>query len=235
MIRWPGVFGNYSSGGRALKTNCPEIQTTIKIILLCLLIAGSVAIVSADGNNVLTGNTASGNGNGIVLINSDNNNLVGNNANGNANSGIMLEGSDNNTITGNTASGNSYGVLVVDSENNTISGNTITGNTISGIGLILLSRNNLIYNNYFNNINNVRVDSSVNGTVWSIVPVPGKNIIGGVNTGGNFWANPDNTGWSQTHPDSGGGFTVPYNVTTDRLTIDVYPLAMFNNGIAYAT
>ena len=218
-----------------MKTNYPVIQTIIGIVVLCLLIAGSVVIVSADGTNVLNGNTASGNGNGIVLINSDNNNLVGNNANGNTNSGIMLEGSDNNTISGNTASGNSYGVLVVNSGNNSLSGNTITGNTISGIGLVLLSRNNLIYNNYFNNINNVWVDSSVNGTVWSIVPVQRKNIIGGTKTGGNFWANPDNTGWSQTHPDNGSGFTVPYNVTTDRLTIDVYPLAMFNSGIAYAT
>ncbi len=39
------------------------------------------------------------------------------------------------------------------------------------------------------------------------------NIVGGPYIGGNYWADPDGTGWSQTHYDVGQGFTDPYDLT----------------------
>ncbi len=91
------------------------------------------------------------------------------------------------------------------------------------------SNNNLIYNNYFNNSENIQVSEST-GTIWNITPVPGINIAGGPNIGGNYWADPNGTGWSQVHPDIGGGFTVPFDTTADGLNIDQHPLTL--NGPA---
>ena len=87
-------------------------------------------------------------------------------------SGIYLRDSSNNNVTGNNASNNSNGINLSN------------------------SNNNFIYNNYFNNSNNVIIDSSVN--YWNTTKRSGKNIINGSYVGGNFWADPDGNGWSQT-------------------------------------
>ena len=56
----------------------------------------------------------------------------------------------------------------------------------------------------------------------------GPNIVGGPFIGGNFWAFPNGTGFSQTHPDTDGdGFCdEPYFLTED--TTDDLPLALPN-------
>ena len=73
---------------------------------------------------------------------------------------------------------------------------------------------------------NIQVSEST-GTIWNITPVPGINIAGGPNIGGNYWADPNGTGWSQVHPDTGGGFTVPFDTTADGLNIDQHPLTLY--------
>ena len=89
-------------------------------------------------------------------------------------SGIYLKDSSDNNVTGNNASNNSNGINLFNSSNN------------------------FIYNNYFNNTNNVIIDSSIN--YWNTTKRSGKNIINGSYMGGNFWADPDGNGWSQTCP-----------------------------------
>ena len=107
-------------------------------------------------------------------------------------SGIYLRNSSNNNVTGNNAS-----------------------NNLKGINLSN-SNNNFIYNNYFNNSNNVIIDSSVN--YWNTTRISGKNIINGSYIGGNFWADPDGNGWSQTCPVNNiyGMCDSPYVINPDN-------------------
>ncbi|CAG0957906.1 hypothetical protein METP3_00645 [Methanosarcinales archaeon] len=88
------------------------------------------------------------------------------------------------------------GIYLKDSSDNNVTGNNASNNS-NGINLFN-SNNNFIYNNYFNNTNNVIIDSSVN--YWNTTKRSGKNIINGSYIGGNFWADPDGNGWSQTCP-----------------------------------
>ncbi|MEI6293989.1 MAG: NosD domain-containing protein [Methanomicrobiales archaeon] len=127
-------------------------------------------------------------------------------------------------------------------DSNIITGNWITGNKGPGIE-IRDSEDNWIYNNYFNNSQNAVVTSGdnsfenvlnipgpVSSNHWSVTPTPGPNIVNGPYIGGNYWATPTRTGWSQTHPDIGNGFTIPYDINSDGLNIDTHPLTL--NGPA---
>ncbi len=130
--------------------------------------------------------------------------------------------------------------LDTSSNNNNLTGNWITGNRNYGISLTGSSTGNTIYNNYFNNTNNTYVSTDSTGNIWNTTPTPGINIVGGPNLGGNYWATPTETGWSQTHPDIGHGFAEPYNITAagqyqvchgyggvcNPVDFDYYPLVM---------
>ena len=107
-----------------------------------------------------------------------------------------------------------YGIYLQDSSNNNVTGNNASNNS-NGINLFN-SNNNFIYNNYFNNTNNVIIDSSIN--YWNTTKRSVKNIINGSYIGGNYWANPDGNGWSQTCPVSNiyGMCDSPYDINPDN-------------------
>ncbi len=89
------------------------------------------------------------------------------------------------------------GISLSGSASNTIINNRITENGVSGIGFSS-SGSNLIYNNYFNNANNVNVGADSTSNQWSTTKTAGVNIVGGPMLGGNYWATPQGTGFSQT-------------------------------------
>jgi len=124
---------------------------------------------SSSDNNTITGNTAQGNTQyGIRVDTSSNNTITGNTCRGNGYSGISLSSSSNNTITGNTAQGNTYyGIYLVASLNNTITGNTVQGNTFTGIYLNGASNNNTVTGNVVqgNGRSGIYLSSSSNNTV----------------------------------------------------------------------
>jgi len=188
-----------------------------------------------------------GNGYGIRLEQSDYNNISGNFAKSNyggagefstgIGNGMYLTQSSHNNLIGNNASRNSYtGILIHQSNSNNLTGNRITDN--NGFGIIVSDSegNNTIYNNYFNNSQNALVTSTLEAPApgpaqvipdhWSVSPFPGSNIIGGSYIGGNYWGTPDGTGWSQTHPDIGNGFTIPYDIPGDGSNVDLHPLTL---------
>jgi parallel beta-helix repeat protein len=73
--------------------------------------SGSSGIRANSGYNTISGNTATGNSNGIYLSSSSSNTISDNNATGNNLIGITLSSSSNNDISGNNATGNSqYGI-----------------------------------------------------------------------------------------------------------------------------
>ncbi|MEI7433704.1 MAG: NosD domain-containing protein [Methanomicrobiales archaeon] len=58
---------------------------------------------------------------------------------------------------------------------------------------------------------------------WNVTKTAGTNIVEGPFLGGNYWASPDGTGFSETHPDRGDGFCNEPYVFDDRNT-DYLPL-----------
>jgi parallel beta-helix repeat protein len=185
-----------------------------------------------SSENNLTNNTANFNlGDGIVLGYVDSNNtLLGNSVSNNNNRGIYVAYSgNNNTVTGNNASNNYNGISLNYSRNVTVVGNTASNNYY-GIHLYS-SSNNTIYNNIFNNTNNFIESISINR--WNITKTSAINIIDGPYFGGNFWANPSGTGFSQTCSDSDhdGICDLPYIL--DSNNIDYLPLTTQVGGVIH--
>jgi nitrous oxidase accessory protein len=87
------------------------------------------------------------------------------------------------------------------------------------------SADNHIYNNYFNNTINSREENSI-GNSWNTTEKKSTNILKGPFLGGNFWADPHGTGFSQTAEDSNsdGISDLPYRVNGND--IDYLPLVM---------
>ncbi len=199
---------------------------------------------NAGGN--MDGPNPSGSGYGVYLDSSNSNTFTDSTIQGNVGGsssgyftssgsgfGVYLGSSTDNIFINNTIqnnigakccqwSGDGYGVRLDSSTNNTLAKNTIQNNPDHGVYLYS-STSNLIYNNYFNNSNNFITSSSTN--IWNITKTPSTNIVGGPYLGGNFWANPSGTGFSQTCTDVNNGIcNIPY--TLDGSNIDYLPLSM---------
>jgi C1A family cysteine protease/PKD repeat protein len=93
-------------------------------------------------------------------------------------------------------------VRLVNGQRAIIRGNVIADNGDAGLELHQ-TQDLTVYDNYFNNLKNTRIGSDVQGT-WNREKSSGINIVGGPYIGGNYWANPYGTGFSETHPDQDG-------------------------------
>ena len=178
-----------------------------------------------------------------------NNTLVNNTANSNHGlGGIRICSSSGNNLTGNTVNLNTYGIYLKSTTGsiatdiglsmyNTITNNTITGSNDTGITVESLDTvngncttvNNTIYNNFFNNTNNVKFNGTVYVNYWNTSKTLGTSIIGGPYLGGNFWAHPDGTGFSETHNDSNSDGICEAVYDLGNGNIDYLPLT--NNGV----
>jgi parallel beta-helix repeat protein len=144
--------------------------------------------------------------------------------------GILLESSSNNTLNRNNASNYYYGIYLSYSSNNILSSNTISNNGnyyygILGSGISLFSSsNNTIFNNFLNNLENVTDYDGTN--VWNTAKISGTNIIGGQYIGGNFWAHPNGTGFSQTCADSNKDGICDSSYTLISGNVDYLPLTI---------
>jgi parallel beta-helix repeat protein len=219
--------------------------------------------LSSSDENVLRSNNVTGNILGIVLLSSSNNTLIKNSAEVNRNSGIYLNSSENNLLINNTTynatsspgsavylsdSGsnilqdneiraNYYGILMEASENNTITRNSLRENTDCG-ALLSDSNGNRLYDNYFNNTIDVKMEKSeINH--WNINRTRGTNFIGGPYLGGNFWAKPDGSGFSENAKDSDidgisdSAYIIESTGITDSfpLTRAPEPVLLIENGV----
>jgi parallel beta-helix repeat protein len=136
--------------------------------------------------------------------------------------GVFVSGGNEErkaSITSNYIFNCGTGVSFWSSNNNKLSGNKISN---CEVGLSISdSYGTLIYDNNFNNsLNAVFTYMST----WNTKKTAFKNIVGGPYIGGNYWANPSGTGFSQTHFDTNGdGFAeVPYKL--NDVNIDYLPL-----------
>ncbi|WP_440950735.1 carbohydrate-binding protein [Methanosphaerula subterraneus] len=127
-------------------------------------------------------------------------------------------------IVGNRIEGNAGdGVHASDRGGCDIHGNWITGN---GRGFVGGDWGSRVRNNYLNNTDNGYFGSFESGQL-NYEKTGGANIVGGPYLGGNFWANPNGTGFSETHPDADrdGICDVPYVVNPEEGVTDYLPLA----------
>lgn len=139
-------------------------------------------------NNSLSNVTANNNTNGIGLADSDDNHLTNIAVRNNDRVGVQFVGSDNNTLTRSVIAGNDVGITI--------------DNT--GIPRSFGSTENLVYDNRLNNTRNVVFGFQFANfrNSWNVSKRPGPNVIGGPSVGGNYYATPDSTGYSQTCTDS---------------------------------
>jgi parallel beta-helix repeat protein len=143
-------------------------------------------------------------------------------------SGMRIISSSRNIITNNTISGgHAYGIrLEYSSWYNNLTNNEIFDNEYEGISIYINSIGNLIYNNYLNNSNNA-FDDSTNDWNTTYDCISGLNILGEDCIGGNYYATPTGTGWSETascnDADSDGicnnAYSIPGGSNVDHLPL----------------
>ncbi|WP_410509735.1 NosD domain-containing protein [Methanosarcina hadiensis] len=176
-------------------------------------------------------------------------------------SGCTVEGSDvgllvtgEGNFSGNNLSRNSYGLILYNVNNSLVYGNKIEQNSVAGLAFDLdrseinshagfvnsmespASSNNIIYNNYLNNINNTLLNSEASNT-WNTSKTAGRSIVSGPYLGGNYWANPNGTGFSQncTDADRDGIADSAYEIkngTYDNLPLTIIPPTTSHRGSA---
>lgn len=138
--------------------------------------------------------------------------------------GLFLHNTTNSSFESNVVSLNDQGIYLSLSETNILRNNNLSENSE---GLILYaSGNNSIYNNFFWNLDNVFLIGKSEGNIWNVSRTEGPNILGDPHIGGNCWANPKGTGFSETTPDvDGDGFCdIPYGIPGSGNQFDSLPL-----------
>lgn len=193
--------------------------------------------LSNSNSNNLTNNTAKYDISiGISIVNSDNNILTNNIGNSNGRFGFNIRSSNDNTLINNIADSNiGNGIRLNYSNMNIIIGNIANLNNESGIN-ITSSNGNVIYNNYLNNFFNYHFDM-ISRNTWNTNQTRGIKIIGG-----NFWASPNGTGFSQTCEDADRDGICDSAYVLDANNTDYLPLALItypvhniNKGTHYLT
>ncbi|WP_231582824.1 nitrous oxide reductase family maturation protein NosD [Methanosarcina sp. MTP4] len=184
---------------------------------------GDTIIQAADpAKNVVEINTdrvtfsgfgISGSENSGVYFEGAGNCLINNNEISNTGQGIFLKDSDRNVVSNNVLSLNELGIRLEASGKNTIQTNVIAYNYRHGISLEESSENQ-IYDNYFKNSENVEENSVNQDNFWDIALTSKKNIVRGPYIAGNFWADLEGAGYSETCTDenSNGICDSPYSV-----------------------
>lgn len=138
--------------------------------------------------------------------------------------GLFLHNTTNSSFENNVVSLNDQGIYLSRSEINILRNNNLSENS-DGLRLYT-SGNNSIYNNLFRNSDNIILSGKCAGNIWNASRTEGTNILGDPYIGGNCWANPKGTGFSETTPDvDGDGFCdTPYEIPGSGNQFDSLPL-----------
>ncbi len=210
-----------------------------------------IYITRFTGHNIVHNNTLMSNDKGIYVGDSGGN-LFSNNTISKNNIGILVDGftmeqAGGNSLLNNTISNNNIGIsLEGDSFGNLVSNNRVELNKQYGMYINQVSESpyngtNRFYNNIFNNTINffndtgnytgnyyiakaTNISAGKNSIALNTTKTSGTNIIDGSYLGGNFWAKPDGTGFSQTCNDwnrDGIGDSV---YTASAYDVDSFPL-----------
>jgi len=185
---------------------------------------GGISIACCGGGNLVSKNDVINCSNGIDMYDIQSRTVLRDNRIMDCENGIYLIFVFDARVYNNTISNSSKGIyLREECRNNELFNNSISSSNESGI-LLDYSTDNRIYNNYFNNTVNVKAENS-EGNTWNTTKIKEENIVGGPYLGGNFWADLNGTGFSQTaeDSDSDGICDLAYNVNGSDF--DYFPLA----------
>lgn len=220
--------GNVLAGNAAINNIRSGISLWDSIENTLINNAASSSYISISlhnsSKNTLINNTVSNSSYGMWVAFSSNNNLSDNSASNNT-FGLYLKNSSVNRLSDNRVNSNSrLGIYLGFSRSNILSSNRIVSNSEYGL-YMLESGNSSIYNNYFNNTNNTYLKGSNTDTRFNTTQTHAKNILNGKYLAGNFWATPNEDGFSQTHTDKNcdGICDVAYAVNQE--CVDYLPLA----------
>jgi len=159
--------------------------------------------LEGSDHNSIESNNASRCRYGIFVLSSKINKISKNTVLENREYGILFSGSNSNNLSENTAHDSIRGIHIGNSDDNKLTKNSIYSNEIYGLFVCPRSDRNLIYNNYFNNTMNIEANNGTDNS-YSKPRTRGENIMGGPYIGGNYWAMPNGTGFSETAVDSNG-------------------------------
>ena len=151
----------------------------------------------------------------------------------NGEDGLIFNTAHDNNFSNLTIHSNGGRGIFIDhsSQNNTFTNSTINNNTGCGvffrnISTIGIPKDNIFYNNIFNNTCNYAVFSNETHykNFFNTTEIAVTNIWGGASIGGNYWAYPNGSGFSETCNDAGSdGFCdLSYNLSGNDL--DYLPL-----------
>jgi parallel beta-helix repeat protein len=177
----------------------------------------------------------SGNGQGILLVNTNNSKIANSNMTNNI-IGIELFGSWNNNLSNNNIPNSTGGIWLHRSSNNTISDNKVAGNSGYGIALFSSSNNNNVIRNtimasgnygiYLPSSNNNIFHNNLVNEKQIFAQLKANSLDDGYPSGGNYWSSYDGTdlycGSNQNETGSDGIGDQPYAINANN--IDKYPL-----------
>ncbi len=233
----------YNQGyGLRSASNCNITQNFIHTNQLGGIIADNQANVSS---NVLINNGGDGvfiANNGFILRNfvmNNSNNGINTFQNARIDNNLVLVNGASGiypwshaNVTNNTIAGNTNGISIPEEYLfSTIYGNVIEDNTQYGLHMEQQGStwypegDALVYNNFFANNVNLGGEADKTRYYWTNPKgtEQGENIVGGPFIAGNYWGNPNETGWSDLQPSTTTGYTtIPYQATPGKY--DYYPL-----------
>jgi parallel beta-helix repeat protein len=185
-----------------------------------------ISIACCGGNYLVSRNSIMNCSTGIDIYDVQARTVLSNNRIMNCNYGIVLDSVFDSRIYNNTISNASTGIYFREEcHSNNLYSNVITSSKQSGIYLLDNSADNSIYNNYFNNTITARVENSVSNS-WNTTKKKSTNIVKGPYLGGNFWADPHGTGFSQTAEDSNSDGISDRLYRVNGSDIDYLPLVI---------
>jgi len=180
---------------------------------------------SSTINNVTINGSSTVKNNGLYLLRT-NYSVVSNITSSENYNGIYFGYSSNNNLINITTNSNEqYGIYLILSDYNTISNSHIENNTEYGIYFDSPAAYNPIYNNFFNNTINYYILQSSPINFFNTTKASGTNIMGGSYIGGNYWAYPNGTGFSDTCADADNDGICTSAYSLDGLNYDYLPLA----------
>ncbi len=206
---------------------------------------GSGIVLSESSSNEIENNTIVNCSKGIFIIWLSAANTINNNTLTSNDHGISIgDSTGGNSLLNNKILNNNIGILLgEDSSDNLVMGNVVELNKkygvyINEVGYVYsYNGKNRFYNNIFNNTVNLFNDTSssytekaiTNGAkitpvFWNTTKTAGTNILGKSHIGGNYWAKPDGTGFSQNCNDWNGDGIGDSFYTINAYDVDYLPL-----------
>ncbi|MBU0760643.1 MAG: putative S-layer protein [Nanoarchaeota archaeon] len=187
-------------------------------------------IYMEDGNyNTIINSELTHNRQGLEIYRGDGNSISDNHISDNSNDGLTLDNAINSIVENNYLENNGRAGVDISGGalNNIIRGNFIKNN--EEVGIDVGDSNNLFFNNFISNQLNVEIDVIDDDeeeiiNAWNTDLQNGLNIVGGNFLGGNYWANPFGTGFSETCGDSDEDGICDEPYVLEESNIDYLPL-----------